>query len=595
MAYTALYRKFRPRTFDQVKGQDHIVRTLKNQIKNQRIGHAYLFTGTRGTGKTSVAKILAKAVNCLHPVDGEPCDCCENCQAANQGNFMDIVEIDAASNTGVEDIRRVIEEIQYTPARGKYKVYIIDEVHMLSVNAFNAFLKTLEEPPEYVVFVLATTEPHKLPATILSRCQRYDFKRIDLETIEANLEALLKAEGVEAEEKALRYIARAGDGSMRDALSLMDRCVAFSLGEKITYENVLSILGTVDTEDFSALYRAVSSYNIVDALKIIEKTVDSGRDLSPFISDFIMYLRNLLILNVGGKSGSELIGLSEENLKLLEEDVKTADAEILMRYIRILSELLNQIRFSAAKQILTEVALIKLARPEMETGTDAILDRIRKLEERPVQQVVQQAPRAVKESPVQETVRTPDIIDMEHDEYEYADPSAYDVPGFYEAPLEQAVEEADNEGYEPPKPEEAEEEPVEEAPLPGQQSWGMMQEPAAVGPAAANGGEEIKLVQSRWQEVIEACDDRRIRINLAKAQTGAEGDHFAIYTAGDIAYKQLKDPAVTEYIKQLISDIIGVNVGVTVFHMDEKPEIPEQTDLSALLKNINMNIETEEI
>ena len=406
MSYVALYRKFRPRTFDQVKGQDHIVRTLKNQIKNQRIGHAYLFTGTRGTGKTSVAKILAKTVNCLHPVDGEPCDQCENCLAANQGTFMDIVEIDAASNTGVEDIRRVIEEIQYTPARGKYKVYIIDEVHMLSVNAFNAFLKTLEEPPEYVVFILATTEPHKLPQTILSRCQRYDFQRIDLDTIAGNLEELLKTEGIEAEEKAIRYIARAGDGSMRDALSLMDRCVAFSLGEKITYENVLSILGTVDMEDFSVLYRALSSYNIVDALKVIERTVDSGRDLSPFISDFIMYLRNLLILSVGGKSATELLGLSEENIRLLNEDVKTADSEVLMRYIRILSELLNQIRFSASKQILTEVALIKLARPQMETGLDALLDRIRCLEENGVQQKATPAPRAA------QLVRNPDIIDI---------------------------------------------------------------------------------------------------------------------------------------------------------------------------------------
>lgn len=587
MSYVALYRKFRPRTFDQVKGQDHIVRTLKNQIKNQRIGHAYLFTGTRGTGKTSVAKILAKAVNCLHPVDGEPCDQCENCLAANQGNFMDIVEIDAASNTGVEDIRRVIEEIQYTPARGKYKVYIIDEVHMLSVNAFNAFLKTLEEPPEYVVFVLATTEPHKLPATILSRCQRYDFKRIDLDTIEANLADLLQAEGVEAEEKALRYIARAGDGSMRDALSLMDRCVAFSLGEKITYENVLSILGTVDTEDFSALYRAISSYNIVDALKIIEKTVDSGRDLSPFINDFIMYLRNLLILNVGGKSGTELLGLSEENIKLLEEDVKTADSEVLMRYIRILSELLNQIRFSAAKQILVEVAMIKLARPEMETSEDAILDRIRKLEERPQPSASPAEFAAAPEDPfaaAPEPPHDPDIIDMGRDEYEYEVPMPEDMQDHYP---EEAVNEA---------------EPEEEPDLPGQQTWGMPQPAAAETPVnapapqeAAAGGDS-KIVASRWAEVLAACDDRRLKTFLNKTQTGAlEGDGFAIYAEGSIAYKQLNDQAVKEYLKQLILDTLGIEVTLSVLHMDSKPEIPEQQDLGALLKNINMNIETEEV
>ena len=555
MSYVALYRKFRPRTFDEVKGQDHIVRTLKNQIRNQRIGHAYLFTGTRGTGKTSVAKILAKAVNCLSPKDGEPCGECENCVAAAQGTFMDIMEIDAASNTGVEDIRRVIEEIQYTPARGKYKVYIIDEVHMLSVNAFNAFLKTLEEPPEYVVFILATTEPHKLPATILSRCQRYDFKRIDLDTIAENLTDLLEKEGVEAEEKAVRYIARAGDGSMRDALSLLDRCVAFSLGEKITYDNVLSILGTVDVEDFSALYRAVSSCQVTDALKIIEKTVDSGRDLTPFISDFVLYLRNLLILNVGGKSGSELLGLSEENIRLLQEDAKTAESEVLMRYIRILSELLNQLRFSSSKQILTEVALIKLARPQMETGMDAVLDRIRALEENQKNMTM----RPVQAEP------EPDIIDIAHDDFVYEEPVDYPMPAEFEE-LQ-------------PEPD-----------LPGQQSF------LPENKGAGTEGSSAAVVVSRWQEVLSAFDDRRIRTFLSKAQVQADNeDEISIYTNGEIAYKQLKDPAVLEKLGQLISGIFGFRVSLFVRPMDSKPEIPDQQDLSSLFKNINMNIETEEI
>ena len=269
MSYVALYRKFRPQTFSQVKGQDHVVLTLTNQIKNNRAGHAYLFTGTRGTGKTSVAKIFAKAVNCLHPVDGEPCNECEHCKAIMAGNFMDVVEIDAASNTGVDDIRRVIEEIQYTPAKGRYKVYIIDEAHMLSGSAANAFLKTLEEPPEYVIFILATTEPHKLPVTILSRCQRYDFKRISVDTIAQNLSALLDSEGVASEEKAVKYIARAADGSMRDAISLLDKCIAFNLGEKLTYANVLSTLGTVDVETFSRLFRAISKGDVALALTII--------------------------------------------------------------------------------------------------------------------------------------------------------------------------------------------------------------------------------------------------------------------------------------------------------------------------------------
>ena len=255
MSYTALYRKFRPDNFSDVKGQDHIVTTLTNQIKHNRIGHAYLFCGTRGTGKTTVAKILAKAVNCEHPVDGSPCNQCAMCKAIQAGTAMNVIEIDAASNNGVDNIREIREEVSYRPTEGKYKVYIIDEVHMLSTGAFNALLKTLEEPPSYVIFILATTEAHKIPITILSRCQRYDFHRITIDTIASRLEELLNIEGVEAEEKAVRYVAKAGDGSMRDALSLLDQCIAFYLGQTLTYDKVLEVLGAVDTEVFSKLLR----------------------------------------------------------------------------------------------------------------------------------------------------------------------------------------------------------------------------------------------------------------------------------------------------------------------------------------------------
>lgn len=231
MSYTALYRKFRPQEFEDVKGQEHIVTTLKNQIKADRIGHAYLFCGTRGTGKTTVAKIFAKAVNCEHPVDGSPCGQCPACQGIAAGTSMNVIEIDAASNNGVDNIRQIREEVSYRPTEGKYKVYIIDEVHMLSAGAFNALLKTLEEPPAYVIFILATTEAHKIPITILSRCQRYDFHRISIDTITDRLAELMRTEQVDVEERALRYVAKAGDGSMRDALSLLDQCIAFHLGE----------------------------------------------------------------------------------------------------------------------------------------------------------------------------------------------------------------------------------------------------------------------------------------------------------------------------------------------------------------------------
>lgn len=253
MSYSALYRKFRPQTFDEVKGQDHIVTTLKNQIRNHRLGHAYLFCGTRGTGKTTVAKILAKAVNCEHPIDGEPCGECETCKSITEGSSLNVIEIDAASNNGVDNIREIKEQVQYSPATGKYKVYIIDEVHMLSIGAFNALLKTLEEPPEYVIFILATTEVHKIPITILSRCQRYDFHRITSNVIKKQLIDLTNQEKVEAEDKALEYIARIADGSMRDALSLLDQCIAFNLGKKLTYDATLDVLGTKEEKNTKKL------------------------------------------------------------------------------------------------------------------------------------------------------------------------------------------------------------------------------------------------------------------------------------------------------------------------------------------------------
>ena len=296
MSYQALYRKFRPQEFDDVKGQDHIVTTLKNQIKADRIGHAYLFCGTRGTGKTTIAKIFAKAVNCEHPVDGSPCGECPTCRAIAAGNSMNVIEIDAASNNGVDNIRQIREEVEYRPTEGKYKVYIIDEVHMLSIGAFNALLKTLEEPPAYVIFILATTEAHKIPITILSRCQRYDFRRISIDTITARLRELMDAEQVTVEDRALRYIAKAGDGSMRDALSLLDQCIAFYLGQELTYDKVLDTLGAVDTEIFSRLLRQILDKNITGAIQTVETLVIEGRELGQFVTDFTWYLRNLLLV-----------------------------------------------------------------------------------------------------------------------------------------------------------------------------------------------------------------------------------------------------------------------------------------------------------
>ena len=391
MSYQALYRKFRPQEFDDVKGQDHIVTTLKNQIKADRIGHAYLFCGTRGTGKTTIAKIFAKAVNCEHPVDGSPCGECPTCRAIAAGNSMNVIEIDAASNNGVDNIRQIREEVEYRPTEGKYKVYIIDEVHMLSIGAFNALLKTLEEPPAYVIFILATTEAHKIPITILSRCQRYDFRRITIDTITARLRELMDAEQVTVEDRALRYIAKAGDGSMRDALSLLDQCIAFYLGQELTYDKVLDTLGAVDTEIFSRLLRQILDKNITGAIQTVETLVIEGRELGQFVTDFTWYLRNLMLVQ-SSDDMEDVLDISSENLALLKEEASMVDADILMRYIRIFSELGSQIKYASQKRILIEIAIIKLCKPEMEKDYTSLVDRIDSLEKKLEKGVVMAAP-----------------------------------------------------------------------------------------------------------------------------------------------------------------------------------------------------------
>ena len=381
MSYTALYRKFRPRTFDDVKGQDHIVTTLRNQIKNGRMSHAYLFCGTRGTGKTSIAKIFARAVNCESPVDGSPCGECSMCRSIAEGSSMNVIEIDAASNNGVDNVRQIVDEVTYSPALGKFKVYIIDEVHMLSPGAFNALLKTLEEPPSYVIFILATTEVNRIPITILSRCQRYDFRRISIDTITSRLDELISKEGLSVEERTIRYIAKTADGSMRDALSLLDQCAAFYFGQEITYDKALDVLGAVDTGVFSSMLRAVLKSNVPEVMRIIEEMVIQGRELGQFVNDMTWYLRNLLLLKISD-ANEDVIDLSSENMELLKEEASLAEDTVIIRYIRVLSELSNKLRYSTQKRIAVEVCFIKLCVPAMETNEDSLLDRIRVLEEK---------------------------------------------------------------------------------------------------------------------------------------------------------------------------------------------------------------------
>lgn len=377
MSYVALYRKWRPDTFTEVKGQEHIVTTLKNQIKYSRIGHAYLFCGTRGTGKTTLAKIMAKAANCEHPVDGNPCNECESCRRIAGGQATNVVEIDAASNNGVDNIRQIQNAVNYSPSDSKYLVYIIDEVHMLSAGAFNALLKTLEEPPEYVIFILATTEAHKIPATISSRCQHYDFKRIPRETISDRLQELLDREEVSADREALDYIAGAADGSMRDALSILDQCIAFNLGEKLTYDRVLDTVGSVDIDIYIKLLRAIYDEDVKTSLEVIDQATYDGKDLTQFTNELIVFMRNVLMLKLDPELKVEL---TSENIARLVELGRDMDENYLIDCINSMQDAAVKINTAYVKKVMLEIAIIKLCKPQMQQGSGAIEKRLRDLE-----------------------------------------------------------------------------------------------------------------------------------------------------------------------------------------------------------------------
>jgi len=379
MTYTALYRKWRPRTFQDVIGQNHITLTLKNQIKNKSIAHAYLFCGTRGTGKTSVAKIFARAINCQNPKDdAEPCNECLICTGALNESLMDIIEIDAASNNGVDDIRELRENIKYPPTKAKYKVYIIDEVHMLSTGAFNALLKTLEEPPAYGVFILATTEPQKIPQTILSRCQRYDFKRVSFREIFERLKYICTNSGIKAEDKALELVARNSDGSVRDALSILDQCVAFSQGD-LTYEKAIETLGFTTDEFLFKLTDAIGKGNVQESIRLIDELINNGKDIHQFLKDLINHFRNLMISKITPNLEG-LINMSQESIDRIRAQGEGFKLNTIIRYIDILSGYDREIRWSNQPRALLELAVIKLLQPELDDSHEGLIDRIEKLE-----------------------------------------------------------------------------------------------------------------------------------------------------------------------------------------------------------------------
>ena len=376
MGYTALYRKFRPLTFSEMVGQEHITRTLRNQIMANRVGHAYLFNGGRGTGKTSAAKILARAINCLNPKDGEPCNECEICKGAISGSLTDIVEMDAASNNSVEDIRSIREEVNFLPTKAKYRVYIIDEVHMLSTGAFNALLKTLEEPPEHVKFILATTEPQKLPATILSRCQRFDFKKISNEDIIKRLEIVCKESNIEITKEAMQIIATLSEGAMRDALSILERCIQDGENQ-INEDKIKDLVGIPKMVYVHDIVEAIIQYDVDKALVTANKVLEEGKDISNLLWEMIKYVKDILLY----KATNHVDLYSEEEIAKLKEISEMAEKERLINFVYALSELENEMKFSTQKTIIFQAGIIKLcSKLSIQNNSSDLEQRVTKIE-----------------------------------------------------------------------------------------------------------------------------------------------------------------------------------------------------------------------
>ena len=552
MSYTALYRKFRPDNFDDVKGQDHIVTTLTNQIKHNRIGHAYLFCGTRGTGKTTVAKILAKAVNCQHPVNGSPCGECPTCKAIAAGTSMNVIEIDAASNNGVDNIREIRDEVQYSPTEGKYKVYIIDEVHMLSTGAFNALLKTLEEPPSYVIFILATTEVAKIPVTIMSRCQRYDFHRISIETIADRLSELMKAENIVVEDKAIRYVAKAADGSMRDALSLLDQCIAFHLGEELKYDDVLDVLGAVDIAIFSNMYKTIRENDVARCMNLMEDIIMQGRDLSQFVTDFIWYLRNLLLIKTTRDTDKieDVIEVSKDNIADMMEDAKEADVDTLMRHIRVLSELSNDMKTSTQKRVKAEVTFIKLMRPSMEKPADMteLTGRINTLETQlgDAMQVI-------------EKLKSGELIPA----------------GMLNAMGQETFAGANGAGVSGSEAETSDTKPV------------IKRNYDAV-------TDDIRQIASQWNNIISSIDDALLMNFLKQAYVTVteDGNSLEIMIKSLSGYNAISREETVTMLEEHIEERTGISVRIVVTKMDEEEDFNKR--YVALEELVGMNIEVDD-
>ena len=568
--YQVLYRKYRPRVFADVYGQDHVTSTLKNEIKEGRISHAYLFTGSRGTGKTTCAKILAKAVNCPNAVDGEPCNACEICKGLDSGTIYDVVEIDAASNNGVDNIRDLREEVNYTPTRGKYRVYIIDEVHMLSTGAFNALLKTLEEPPAHVIFILATTEVHKLPATILSRCQRFDFKRIQPETMAVRLQQVAGLEGMELAPDAATLIARIADGALRDGLSILDQCAGRS--KQITAQLVSEVAGLAGREALYRLSDAVLARDSSAAVEELAQLHENSYDMERLCVEMINHFRNFMMVKTVKKS-RELIICTDDEYKHIEESAGQFTLAQILRGLDLFQSTLVKIKGGATPRIEMEMAFVRLCEPKLETDPDAINQRLSALE-RAVQNGVPAAPVKTVQSPAPAAHPAP------------AQPTVPPAPqpapvAATPAPEPEPVPATSAEPVSAPVPEPAPVRPEPPVPL----------EPAAAAPSPTSAADSEQQLFMQWADLMEIL--HRTDIALFGVLSGSQG-----YTRGEFFLIDSPNPTIKEFIKisthakairAALHELTGHNYKLGLFKKKSTEQAPRRDPLEDLLSKAREN------
>ncbi len=578
--YQVLYRKYRPKVFSDVYGQEHVTSTLINEIKENRISHAYLFTGSRGTGKTTCAKILAKAVNCEHNENGEPCNECEVCKGLDIGSIYDVVEIDAASNNGVDNIRDLREEANYTPTRGRYRVYIIDEVHMLSKGAFNALLKTLEEPPEHVVFILATTEVHMLPATILSRCQRFDFKRIQPETMALRLKEVACFENMQLDDDAAILISRIADGGMRDALSILDQCAG--RGSHIDSKLVSEVAGIAGREALYELSDAVCNQSSGDALNVISRLHQSSYDMERLCVEMINHFRNFLIVKTVKKSRELIICTDDEYDTIIKSAENFTLAKVIFA-LDLFQNTLTIIKGGANARIEMEMCFVKLCQPKLDASMEAVLDRIAFLE-RAVKNGVNFAPvqsvkTVVSEQPKAESIQQPDLPDAFLQTAEKAEKKeSFDI--------EKTIDNAEEAETENPIVSPLEEALVDTTPL--QES-----------PAEAVSAPQQEVVQTEfaeWAEFMEIIYKTDIGIYgiLNDATAYIRGEHFLFESSNPTLRQFIVMPTHKKAIKQAIFDVTGKRYKLGIFkNSEEKNEKKDPLEdlISKAQGNINVNIE----